>query len=64
MNDMSSAGRPTPPAKPCPICRKPSAERYTPFCSKRCSDIDLGRWLDGRYVIESDDSPGEEDREN
>jgi endogenous inhibitor of DNA gyrase (YacG/DUF329 family) len=64
MNDMSGSGRPNPPAKPCPICRKPAVERYAPFCSKRCSDIDLGRWLDGRYVIEGNDSPSEEDEEN
>ena len=64
MNDMSSSSRPNPPAKPCPICRKPATERYAPFCSKRCSDIDLGRWLDGRYVIEGDDSQSDEDGEN
>ena len=42
------------PAKPCPICGKPAVERFRPFCSKRCADIDLGRWLKGGYVI-----PGE-----
>ena len=43
-----------PPAtgkKPCPICGKPRDPRYAPFCSARCSDIDLGRWLKGAYVI-------------
>jgi len=24
---------------------------YGPFCSKRCQTIDLGKWLDGKYVI-------------
>lgn len=51
----------------CPICNKPSAEKYRPFCSKRCADIDLGRWLKGSYVIpgapmddlSSDDGKGE-----
>lgn len=38
----------------CPICGKPVAERSKPFCSKRCADIDLGRWLKGGYAI-----PGE-----
>lgn len=38
----------------CPICRKKSAMDYRPFCSKRCADIDLGRWLGGDYAI-----PGE-----
>lgn len=35
----------------CPICGKESAERYRPFCSRRCSDVDLGRWLTGAYVV-------------
>ena len=41
------------PAK-CPICKKPATETYKPFCSKRCSDIDLGRWLKGSYAIPGD----------
>jgi endogenous inhibitor of DNA gyrase (YacG/DUF329 family) len=35
----------------CPICGKPTAEAYKPFCSKRCADVDLQRWLTGRYAI-------------
>ncbi len=35
----------------CPICGKPAQARYRPFCSERCSDLDLGRWLKERYVI-------------
>jgi len=35
----------------CPICRKPESEGFKPFCSKRCADIDLGRWLKGGYAI-------------
>jgi endogenous inhibitor of DNA gyrase (YacG/DUF329 family) len=53
-----SAGADTPPPRPCPICGKPSLQRWRPFCSKRCADIDLHRWLGGRYVIpaaETDD---------
>ena len=38
--------------KLCPICRKPAAAaRYAPFCSQRCADLDLGRWLKGGYAI-------------
>ncbi|RJF89144.1 DNA gyrase inhibitor YacG [Oleomonas cavernae] len=37
--------------KPCQICGKPSAEKYRPFCSARCADVDLHRWLGGRYAI-------------
>ncbi len=40
---------------PCPICaRKPAAE-YRPFCSRRCADVDLARWLNGSYAVPSDD---------
>ena len=35
----------------CPLCMKESDPKYRPFCSKRCADIDLGRWLTGSYVI-------------
>ncbi len=35
----------------CPICGKPRSEDYRPFCSKHCADVDLGRWLGGRYVV-------------
>lgn len=48
--------------KPCPICGKPSIERYKPFCSKRCADVDLNRWLTGAYaipVVEEEDEDGE-----
>ena len=35
----------------CPDCGKPAGEAFKPFCSKRCADIDLGRWLKGGYAI-------------
>ena len=35
----------------CPTCGKPAGEAFKPFCSKRCADIDLGRWLKGGYAI-------------
>ena len=35
----------------CPICGKPSSEAVEPFCSKRCADVDLQRWLTGSYAI-------------
>ncbi len=38
----------------CPICNKPLVAQYRPFCSRRCADVDLGRWLKGGYAI-----PGE-----
>ena len=39
------------PTRPCPICGKPSSQEHHPFCSARCADIDLNRWLSGAYVI-------------
>ncbi|AOZ68723.1 DNA gyrase inhibitor YacG [Rhodobacter xanthinilyticus] len=44
----------------CPICGKPAAETYRPFCSKRCADVDLARWLKGSYVIPGDLAEEEE----
>jgi endogenous inhibitor of DNA gyrase (YacG/DUF329 family) len=35
----------------CPICKKPTDPAFRPFCSKRCADVDLQRWLSGSYVI-------------
>ena len=60
----------------CPICKRPLDEhegalRFRPFCSKRCAEVDLGRWLKGAYAIpatetEDEDAPegesGEDDR--
>ncbi|WP_127144851.1 DNA gyrase inhibitor YacG [Pelagibacterium montanilacus] len=37
--------------KPCPICKRTSVQAFHPFCSSRCADIDLGRWLKGNYAI-------------
>lgn len=38
----------------CPVCKEATTEKYHPFCSTRCSEIDLGRWFNGSYSI-----PGE-----
>ncbi len=46
----------------CPICGKPKDEKFHPFCSKRCADIDLNRWLSGVYAVpvkEDEDEDGE-----
>ena len=51
-------------ARTCPICGKPRSDRYDPFCSKRCADVDLHRWLKGSYVIpgaNAEPEPGEEE---
>jgi len=38
-------------AQHCSICKKPAQTSFTPFCSKRCADVDLHRWLKGSYAI-------------
>ena len=46
----------------CPTCGKAAHVPYTPFCSKRCADVDLNRWFRGDYAVpavENDDEPGE-----
>jgi endogenous inhibitor of DNA gyrase (YacG/DUF329 family) len=50
------------PTRPCPICKKPSSQQFHPFCSGRCADIDLNRWLSGSYVIPAE--PVEDDNED
>ena len=49
-------------AKRCPICGQPATEASHPFCSPRCRDVDLNRWLSGTYVIPArDDEPDDVD---
>lgn len=51
------------PRRPCPICAKPSAQKFHPFCSARCAQVDLNRWLGGNYAIPvEEDEPGEEEQ--
>ncbi len=47
----------------CPICRRETAPDYRPFCSKRCADLDLARWLTGAYAVPAaeEDAPDEDD---
>jgi endogenous inhibitor of DNA gyrase (YacG/DUF329 family) len=47
--------------KPCPVCGNPQIEHFRPFCSRRCADVDLHRWLSGAYTLpahEDDDGDG------
>ena len=50
----------------CPICGKPPVREHRPFCSGRCKQIDLGRWLGGTYRIPTDErregEPAAEDK--
>ncbi|HEY8572822.1 DNA gyrase inhibitor YacG [Phenylobacterium sp.] len=48
----------------CPICRKPAVAEYRPFCSRRCADVDLQKWLTGSYAVpavESDEGAQDDD---
>ena len=58
---MASTQAPDGKGGTCPICGKPTELSYRPFCSRRCADIDLSRWLSGTYAIpdqtESEDDP-------
>jgi endogenous inhibitor of DNA gyrase (YacG/DUF329 family) len=51
MSEAPKSPPPEPQPKPCPICGKPRSLEHAPFCSRRCADVDLGRWLKGTYVI-------------
>ena len=42
----------------CPVCKAPTAAQWRPFCSRRCADVDLGRWMTGAYSVPSTD-PGD-----
>jgi len=45
----------------CPVCGKPQEPAFRPFCSKRCAQIDLGRWLRGSYIIPGRDPSDADD---
>lgn len=47
----------------CPICEKPGTVQFRPFCSKRCANVDLGRWLKEGYAVATDEAPAEDEGE-
>jgi len=54
---MSDAQRPK-----CPICGKPMVAAFRPFCSKRCTDVDLHRWFSGVYAVPVTEHEEEDER--
>jgi len=50
------------PRKACPICGRPADERLRPFCSRRCADVDLNRWLSGVYAVPVTEDEEEDER--
>ncbi len=46
----------------CPICGKPAVKEFRPFCSPRCADVDLNRWLSGVYAVPVAEDEEEDER--
>ncbi len=49
------------PGRRCPICGKAAVAEFQPFCSARCTDVDLNRWFSGVYAIPTAEPPADED---
>jgi endogenous inhibitor of DNA gyrase (YacG/DUF329 family) len=58
---MTAIPTPRPRKKKCPICGKPAEGASRPFCSDRCKDLDLHRWLSGAYAIPASSDDEDED---
>ncbi len=58
MHDMTKPGETAREA--CPICGKPPEQKTRPFCSRRCADVDLNRWLSGVYAVPLKDDEDED----
>ena len=56
-----SESRPQTRKPRCPICGKPRQRAYRPFCSARCRDRDLAKWLDGSYAVPAVESEADDD---
>jgi uncharacterized protein len=66
MSGDGDSGKPVHPVRlrkrrPCPVCGQLSAQKYHPFCSPRCADVDLHRWLGGKYAIPAVEPPDFDD---
>lgn len=48
----------------CPICKKPTDPEFTPFCSDRCKQVDLHRWMEGVYRIPTEEKDGEVEKDD
>jgi endogenous inhibitor of DNA gyrase (YacG/DUF329 family) len=59
----SPADARSPTQSKCPICTKPAVERFRPFCSRRCADVDLNRWLSGVYAVPAVEAEADQDAE-
>ena len=59
--DEGGGGKPVVNRGRCPICKAPTVQEFRPFCSRRCSDVDLSRWLGGSYAIAGGGHDADED---
>jgi hypothetical protein len=62
---MPAAAKPrkdAPKGRRCPICGRPASDETLPFCSSRCRDVDLHRWLSGHYVVPGSENDEEEQK--
>jgi endogenous inhibitor of DNA gyrase (YacG/DUF329 family) len=48
----------------CPNCRRIAVAEFRPFCSRRCADVDLGRWITGQYVVPGSEGEADEATED
>ncbi len=60
VKSMNELDRKISSARTCPLCGKPTEQAFRPFCSKRCADIDLNRWLSGVYAVPVKDEEDED----
>ena len=51
-------------ATPCPQCGADAVKPHSPFCSRRCAQIDLGRWLNEDYRIPAHEAMDDNDIDN
>jgi hypothetical protein len=47
----------------CPVCKRETVKEFRPFCSRRCADVDLARWLSGVYAVPTEETPEDEARD-
>ena len=59
--DLENRTRSPRRAPRCPLCGKPRVQRFRPFCSARCRDVDLGRWFAASYALPADEPGYDED---
>jgi endogenous inhibitor of DNA gyrase (YacG/DUF329 family) len=60
LQSMNEVDRKISSAGTCPLCGKPTDRAFRPFCSKRCADVDLNRWLSGVYAVPVKDEEDED----